>query len=253
MTQIVLAGIILCFSAAVQSAVGFGFGLFCLTLLLTTGYTAPQAIAIIITGSIMVQVYSVSSLRRAVDWRQLAPMMVIGALTLPLGIITLLVISDLDKDCVKQLAGLLVLTVVGVQQFWKVKPVERLRPAWGYLAAAVSGFLSGSASIGGPPIILWAHAHRWPPEKLRVTMMGFCLPLAPIQVAIFMATFGSAVFSHMLIGIMLVPTTAVGTWAGLRIGKNLPEKQLRLIVQILLCALSLYGILGPYVGRCFLQ
>lgn len=241
--------LILCFCAFVQSAVGFAFSLFSNTLLLFAGLALPEAVLLSTLGSTLQRALMIGSLWRHVAWRATLPLSAICASMLPVGILALRLCASLDIGRVKAGMGVLVLLTLAVQFAWQVHPRPRLHWAWGGLAAAGSGVLNGLANIGGPPLLLWVHAHDWPPERTRVTPMAITLLLVPFQLALMLSAFGRRVLPSAPQTAMLVPAILSGTVIGLAAGKRLSRARLRAVALGLLALIALAAIADPLLAH----
>ena len=238
LTQFLLAAAVVAFCSCVQAAVGFSYSLFAIPLLLWIGFSLPEAVALAIVTSAFQQVYAVACLRRSVEWKLLPLPLLAGVLGLPLGVLALRHLAGQASDTVRFWIGVLVLAVLLLRWLLQVPPRDRVAPAWGAVAGFCSGVLAGLASIGGPPIVLWIHSHRWPGDRLRGTMLAFFLALLPFQLAIFMVAFGREVASQIGLGVLLLPVTTAGAWLGLRLGAWMPDATLRRVAYALLVFLA---------------
>ncbi len=242
------AGILL-FCSFVQSAVGFAFSLFSNALLLQAGLALPETVVLSTLASTLQRLLMTIRLHLHVVWRHTLPMSGICLLTLPLGILILKLLSRQSLPTVKAGVGMLILAILLVQAAWKVRPQERLHRGWGILAAATSGLLTGLANIGGPPLLLWVHAHDWPNERTRVTVMAITTVLVPMQMLLMFGTFGSTVFPSASQFLMLIPAVALGTAAGMAAGRRLSKPRLRLAALGLLAIVCLVSILEPLFAK----
>ncbi|NLO74138.1 MAG: sulfite exporter TauE/SafE family protein [candidate division WS1 bacterium] len=235
---------ILLFCAFIQSTVGFAFSLFSNALLLLSGLALPETVMLSMLGSAFQRLLMGSSLRQHVNWREILPLSAISAAGLPVGIWLLWLVSKQSLAFAKVAIGTLLLVVLLVQWVKKTPRRQIVARGWGVLAAACSGVLTGFANIGGPPLLLWTHAHDWPNEKTRVMVPMITLVLVPVQLALMLATFGFAVLPTAGQALMLAPAIFLGTAAGLTVGKRLSAPRLRnaafslLVVTCLVCMLD---------------
>jgi hypothetical protein len=236
-------------SALLQSIAGFGFSLFAVSALLMLDYPLPEAVVLSTFGSTIQRCIGVANLHRSADWRALSPLILIGIFVLPIGIWLLQSLSLQEKSFIGQVFGILLLTILTIRTFLKLKPKDKVHWSWGYLAAICSGILNGLANIGGPPLVLWIHAHRWTTEKKRVSTLLFTLPCVPFQFIFLYQVFGDLVPKTLFLGLFLIPTTVVGTFIGLAMGKKVSEKLLRLLSYNILMVLGIFLILKPFIGQ----
>lgn len=236
-------------SAILQSIAGFGFSLFTVASLLILDYPLPEAVVLSTFCSTINRCISVATLYRAADWRVINPLILTGIFALPIGIWLLQSLSLQEQSIIEQVFGILIITILAVHWFFKVKPQEKVNWYWGYLAAICSGILNGLANIGGPPIVLWIYAHNWTTEKIRVTSLAFGLPYVPFQFVLLYLVFGNLVPKTIILGLMFIPITAIGAWIGLIIGKNVSEKLLRLISYCILMLVGFCALLKPFLEQ----
>ncbi len=246
--QLILVGLIMFAASTVQSAVGFAFTLFALPFLLLVGLTLPEAVAVTILSSAIQRIIAVSYLRHAVDWQLIKPMIFYGVAMLPVGTLVLREVTFLSPHTAKQIIGVVILLTLLSQWFGNLKPRESVHCSWGYLAGAVSGFLTGFANIGGPPIVLWILAHRWSNERMRIMASIFTLSFVPFQLIILPIVFGKPVLTAYVSAIPVSPMVVAGSWCGLKVGSRIHGKHLRLTMQIILLVIALVSLLKPLLG-----
>lgn len=87
--QCLLAGVVILGCSALQSGVGFGFDLLALPLLVLLGVELPVALLVLLVTSTAQVLLTVHQLRDAVNWRELAPVILVSLLSMPLGIFLL--------------------------------------------------------------------------------------------------------------------------------------------------------------------
>src|SRR5688572_28738143 len=159
LTHYLLISLILFASSILQGAVGFASGLFGIPLLMLTGISLPDAVAISLVASAIQNCIAAWQLRREIDVRRTLVPITIRLATLPLGVWALYAIGQENKDLASQIVGLIVLAIVGVQLAFRVQPQASLHPAWEWLAFGMGGFLLGLCGMGGPAMALWVLAH----------------------------------------------------------------------------------------------
>jgi uncharacterized membrane protein YfcA len=243
--QIAAIGGVFLVCSAIQSTVGFAFTLFALPILLWVGIDLPSAVMMTIVGSMVQRLLAVHHLRRSVDWRGLAPLMLFGLGALPLGILTLKLLSQQRVDTIRQVIGALILAAVATKVLLRIRPRDRVRRGWGYAAAAASGYLGGLANMTGPPFLLWVHSHRWANEQCRVALLAFTLPMVPVQIALLLGAYGVELVAPAVLAAVLGPLAALGCMAGLRLGRRLPIDMLRVVAFALLAVIGIVSIVRP--------
>src|SRR5688572_14807043 len=150
LTHYLLISLILFASSILQGAVGFASGLFGIPLLMLTGISLPEAVALSLVASAAQNCIAAWQLRRLIDFRLALRPVIVRLATLPLGVLALYAIGQSNKDLASQVVGVVVLGIVAVQRIWRVAPQTRLHPAWEWLAFGLGGFLLGLCGMGGP-------------------------------------------------------------------------------------------------------
>jgi len=247
--MLLAAAAILFVSSALQSIIGFAFNLLAVPLLLWSGFSLAQAVALT-SIPILVQV-SVATwkLRDAVVWSDVLPAVAIRYLTLPIGVSLLFWINSLDPARVKQIVGVLLLLILGMQRFWRIAPRQRLSRGWDLLAFGLSGVMLGMLAMGGPPVVLWLMAHDWSARRARAFMAALFLLAAPVQVGLLWWKLGEEVASAFAWGVGMIPVVVAGSLLGIRLGNRLDRERLRRWIMLFLLATALLSLLSPYLSR----
>jgi len=239
------AGLIVFIASLIQSMIGFGFALIALPLLLSLGFELPDAVALTVTTSIFQRATFAWSMREHIPWKKLRPSIIASIPTLFLGIYMLGIIADQSRELVRQCVGGLLVLLVLVQTFSRIKPREHLHTGWGILAGSAAGFLGGLMNIGGPPMVLWAYAHNWTQQRLRVALVAGSLPCFPLQVALLFWRFGPPIGIPLLIGLAFAPLALLGMKIGLELGHRFHIRILRAAVMTALILMGLCYLLAP--------
>jgi uncharacterized protein len=153
--------------ASVQSATGMGFALVLTPALFAVLEPAEAVTAVLLLGALLCVLVLVES--RRVATYGLPRLLVPAVPGLALG---LLAITALSKESLQVGVGV----AVAVAAAWQLRHRSAVR-----VPAAVAGFLSGalttSISVNGPPLALWLESERVPPEVFRTTLAAAFLIL----------------------------------------------------------------------------
>jgi uncharacterized protein len=241
--------LILFASSVVQGAVGFAAGLFGIPLLVMSGVSFPDAVAISLVAAAPQNIIPAWQLRREIDFRRAFRPLLIRYALLPAGVFTLFIVGHERKDMASQIVGIVVLIIVTVQWAWRSGPRERLHPAWEWLAFGLGGFLLGFCGMGGPPMVLWVLAHDWPMNRARGFLFYiFATGLVP-QALLLWLFFGTEVLDAMLLGAAAMPAVLVGLWFGLYLSRLVSDRVLRRLSVAMLILIAVSAILSPYLPR----
>ncbi|MHC4612804.1 MAG: TSUP family transporter [Planctomycetota bacterium] len=243
--MIITIGIVLALGSMIQSASGFGFGLFTIPLLILIGYRSYEAIVMVSVAAAAHALVGAIVLRRHVCWRRVLAMIALACATQPLGVAVLGVLAEQDRATVRRVFGAIVLLAVLLQVACRVKPRDRLHPGFMVGAMLASGFMGGLSGMGGPPAVLWVMAHRWSNPESRATLWVFFGGTMPVQVTLLWREFGAPVVDAVGLGLAFIPATIIGLLPGLWIGHRISKPRLRTISTVILAAIALYALLSP--------
>jgi uncharacterized protein len=167
--------------AAVQSASGLGFALVLSPALFAVMEPAEAVTAVLILGIALCALVLIESHRVATHG--LAHILVPAVPGLAVGV---LLLSALSKQWLQVGVGVAVIAAAA----WQLRhhaPVAI--PA--VLAGFLSGVLTTSISVNGPPLALWLEGERVPPPSFRATLAAAFLALDVAGVALILAREGA--------------------------------------------------------------
>jgi uncharacterized membrane protein YfcA len=247
--QYILVSVVLFFSSIVLGAVGFAAGLFGIPLLVLSGVSFPDAVAMSLVAAAPQNLIPAWQLRREIDFRRALRPMLIRYAFMPLGVFTLWLIGHANKDTASQIVGCLVLGIVALQWFWKVQPQPRIHDAWEWLAFSLGGFLLGLCGMGGPVMVLWVLAHDWPMNKARAFLFFLFLTGLPVQGLLMWSFFGREVLDAMLLAAAALPAVLAGLSVGLAVARAAPDRTLRTATVSVLILIAASAIIAPYLRK----
>jgi uncharacterized membrane protein YfcA len=236
---------VLALGCMLQSAAGFGFGLFTIPLLILLGCRSYEAIVVVAVAATMQALVGVIVLRRHVRWKRILVMIALSCAAQPFGVAVLGVLAEQDRSTVRRVFGAIVLLAVLLQLVLRVRPRDSVHPLVTVGAMLASGFMSGLSGMGGPPAVLWVMAHRWSNPESRATLWAFFGGTTPVQLTLLWLEFGPPVLDAAGLGLALVPASLVGLLPGLWIGHRIPKPRLRAVGMVILTAIALSALLRP--------
>jgi uncharacterized protein len=161
--------------AAVQSATGFGFALVASPALFAVLEPYEAVSALLALGAALNVLVLLDRGPGPVSWRSLAPLLAAAAPGLVLGVLAL---EAFSKAALQLFVGVAVVLAVLVQV--RVGRGDAHQPHGSVAAVGtgvVSGALTTSISISGPPIVLWLDARGAGPAEFRATLAAAFLAL----------------------------------------------------------------------------
>jgi uncharacterized membrane protein YfcA len=218
--------------AAVQGAIGFGYALVVVpALLLVAPSAVPVAPLVVATPMVIFQSFAE---RRALDVSGFGRM---TAGRVPGTAIGAWVLSQVGSAFVAGAAGALLLSAVAASAIRGVRSTSRQ-------LEVVAGFFSGIAgtvgAVGGPYLAL-AYADRPGPELRATISLAFAVGVVFSLFAIGLA--GEIEREPVQLGVVLVPATFVGLFAGRRLTRHLDGGWLRPAVLAFAGAAGAFALL----------
>ena len=179
--------------AAVQSASGLGFALVLSPALFAVMDPEEAVTAVLLLGAALCVLVLVESHR--VPTHGLGRLLVPAVPGLVIGV---LVLAALSKDALQVGVGVAVIAAAA----WNLRYRAAVR-----IPAAVAGFLSGvlttSISVNGPPLALWLEAERVPAASFRATLAAAFLLLDVAGVALIVGREGADTVDLSTLGPLL--------------------------------------------------
>ncbi len=218
--------------AAVQSATGLGFALVLTPALFAAMNDPAEAVTVVLVlGAALCALVLVES--RGVATHGLARLLVPAVPGLGLGV---LLLAALSKESLQVGVGVAVVVAAA----WQLRHRAAVR-----VPAAVAGFLSGalttSISVNGPPLALWLEAERVPPPVFRTTLAASFLILDIAGIALIVAREGADVVDPGRIG-PLVACVLVGYGLGAAGFRRLDAERFSTVVSIVVICTGLASV-----------
>jgi uncharacterized protein len=229
--------------AAVQSATGFGFALVLSPALFATTDPVEAVTALLVLGlALNLLVLFERGRPEHVDWRALAPMLVAALPGLAAGAVAL---TQLSKEALQVAVGVGVIAAAG----WQLRQ-GRERPALPAAAGLAAGFVSGalttSISVSGPPIVLWLEARGVRPEEFRASLAASFLVLNLAGGALLLGAEGTGALDAGVVAPLLA-LVALGYALGAVLFRRLDRDRFFALVLVLVACTGAASIVAGLV------
>jgi uncharacterized membrane protein YfcA len=188
--------------------------------------------------SAAIQLYAVWKIRASIRWRALWPMMIAGAVMVPVGVWGLL-----HVDAAAYRIGLGVfLCAYGCYAVFRRDDLVLRGAAWrDAVAGALGGLAGGLAGLSGSFVTIWCSMRGWDKDAQRAVYQPFILVMQVVTIVCL--RFQAAASTHAVEGLGLVPFALLGGIAGFAIYRRLTNKQFQAAVSALLMVSGL-GLLS---------
>ena len=243
--ELIGAALILTLGVTLQTAVGFGLGLLCIPMLVWSGRSLPESVAILIGAGCIQTGLGTFALRAQVSWRRVLPIIIVIMALMPLGQYAMGLVVGEGKVFVKQVIGAMLLLVLVVRRFYRPIARDVVPRGWGHLAAGLSGFLTGLVGMGGPPLVLFALAHTWSKDQYRAFIWPIFFVTTPALISLLALQFGAELLLEFATGLAMAPCVWLGLRAGMAISEHWKMAQLQLAATLLLYAVAISSVLAP--------
>ncbi len=228
--------LIILFASILQTSTGFGFSIMATPFLLLL-FDPIEAIQINLILSIVISFTMIRTIYGDVDTRLLKHFSLGSIIGLPIGILILILI---DVDTLKIGIGILILTLT-LLLFMRFRVVQT--PNRNIIAGSMSGALTSSIGMPGPPLLLYLSGTDTDKARLRSTTLAFYLLIYTISLALQSFTVGTTLESwiYSLYGL---PIVFAGLWIGQKLYNRINQTQFRMMTYIILVFTGLYLLFG---------
>ena len=200
--------------------------------LMSVLYGPVHALAIILIGGILVSAQLFPWAIRRVDWREMMPLFIAIAVSIPGGTYLLFL---LDPALVIRIIGFLIIGAALVQLTgWSYRGPRGVVPA--AVAGVTCGTINGFAGLGGPPLVLYVLSKPDPPEQQKANIL-IAVAIVCVGAFISVAVGGGVTGPVAARGVVVAPAQMAGAWLGAWLFNVLPGnffKKFSLIMLIIL-------------------
>ena len=245
----ILAAVAALVGASIQSGTGFGFALILSPALAAVldPYEAITALLVLGFALNVLTLLGEGGDPGAVRWRAVAPMLAAALPGLGAGALLLSVISKPALQL--SVGGAVVLAAIG--QAWSTPATgdgaahdPSLRSA--SAVGLVTGALTTSTMVSGPPLVLWFQSLRMRPGELRASLAASFLALSVAGAAL-LAAAGALSFDARVV-LPLLALIALGHLLGARLLRGLDPPRLRVAVLALVMAAGAASLAAGIAG-----
>jgi len=218
-------------AALVSNIAGFAFCALAGSALAFLGTDPVRAVQAMVVCSTATQLYAVWTIRRAVRWNALWPMIAAGAATIPLGVWLLV-----HANAAYYAMGL-GLFLTGYAGYLLLRRTVRVvaGSAWrDALAGALGGITGGLAGLPGSIVTIWCGMRGWDRLRQRAVYQPYILSM---QIVTLVALRVQAPFRmNIAHDLRFVPFALLGAMGGLALFHRMSNRQFQLAVGLLLGA-----------------
>lgn len=234
-TMFVFAIIIL-LASILQVSTGFGFSIMATPFLLLI-FLPNEAIQINIVLSLIISASLIWKIRKDIEFNLLKRVIVGSIVGVPFGVI---IFMTMDIDALKLGLGVLLLVLTVLLMFnFKLKPT----PLRDLIVGCLSGVLTTSIGMPGPPLLLYFTGTATEKEKLRATTLAFYLFIYFISL-LSQITFSGTNRTVWESSLIAIPIVFIGLFIGQMVFKRLNQRVFKVFTYVLLMGTGIYLLVG---------
>jgi uncharacterized membrane protein YfcA len=228
-------------AALTAGLTGFGFNLVSVPLLAL--YLDPRSAVVV---SLLLGVVASGMLLLSPDTRALIEgrltLLLFGfsLLGLPIGV---LLFSTVSPNALKVAIGLITL-VYGLPLLWSHRFRITAHAYVGAAAGLAGGILASSTGLSGPPAIVFVHAQRLQPARLRATLAAYVFLVTVMSLPLLMVT-GSVNQGRVVAALPLIPAVVIGVLIGRALFTKVAA---HLFEKLVIAALVVMGLADLVTG-----
>lgn len=226
------------FAGLVQGLTGFGFALVSVPIL--SLFISPKTVApIMILYTVGTNLIILYHARHAIQPKRIWVLALAGIIGVPVGARLLVVMSP---DDLRLFIGVTVVIAAVVMAMGIRFHVKRERLASGPVGF-VSGILSGSIAVGGPPVILFFANQGIPRETFRANITLYFLAISVVANVTF---FSSGLITSEAVSYAgwFSPGLLLGVLVGNRFTHRLPERVFRVVALLIVTVGGILSVLN---------
>src|SRR5690625_384647 len=218
--------LIILFASVLQTSTGFGFSIMATPFLLLL-FDPREAIQLNLILSLFISSMLIDNIRRDVNWGVFKRFVIGGLFGLPLGITIFLL---LDMTLLKLGVSLLIisLTILLILNWRTKQTIQR-----DFLVGGLSGLLTTSIGMPGPPLLLYFSGTNTKKATLRATTLAFYLFIY-LASLMFQVLFAGTSTEIWLSSLKALPIVLVGLMVGQLLYKRISQKMFQILTYILL-------------------
>ncbi|NQT35271.1 sulfite exporter TauE/SafE family protein [bacterium] len=236
---IIIIGIAVVFLGGLtQGLTGFGFGLVTVPILVI--FLVPQLVVpIVLLTSMLLTFYLLIETRRWLELKRILVLMAAGVAGLPFGII---ILKQLDADILRVFIGIIIVLFGLAFLLGYRREIKNERLA-SVLIGFVSGLLSGSTSLSGPPVILFFTNQGLKKQTFRANIVAYFTVLSLVTLPAFI--FSGLITPEVIeLSLWFLPAMILGAFLGIKLSHRVNETLFRRITLVIVIVAGFVTVLS---------
>jgi uncharacterized membrane protein YfcA len=241
MYEIIIFILIALLGILVQSCVGFAGALLSVPLLII--FFSPKFIIPIYSLlTLIINVFLVFESKKHIEWNKIKILSIGGFIGIPIGVYFL---ANFPYSALK-IAVNIIMLVFGVFLFMKINIPLKENKVTQYIVGLLSGFLGGSISTSGPPVVIYGLSIKWKKDAFRATILVYFLIMSAVSNAYYLFL-GMFNYNNMKIVLYALVPCLLMSLIGIKIKNNANENIFRKIVVLVVFIVAIIGIVKVFL------
>jgi uncharacterized membrane protein YfcA len=226
-------GVIVLVSALLQAALGFGFALIAVPLLMLVINPQTAVICVFLVASVA-SVLTLRATQGAVNVAEAKRLSIGAVLAMPLGVALLI---SAPSVVLRLLLGFVTIAAALWMLFGHEAPSDDHVPnaSLGYVAGAISGVLNTALSTNGPPLVVYLRHRGLSTEAFRSTI-SVVFTISNLVGLVLLAAGGAIHREALVLALLAAPFNVVGWLMGNAWSKHLAPHHFDRVVDVVLLA-----------------
>ncbi len=233
--MIVLIALLLFGGALVQGLTGFGYGLMTVPILMLI-LPPKMVVPMMMLQGTLLSFMVVYQARQHVKLKRIMPLIIAGVCSMPVGVF---VLKNINPNMLKLAIGILIVTF----SFALLKGIKfkvRNEKVAFVPVGIVSGILTGSSALGGPPVILFLSNQQVHKQQFRSNIAAYFLTINLCTLPTF-ALNGIITLDISRYALYFLPAMIFGAVTGIKLANRVNEELFRRT------ALMIVGVAGLFL------
>lgn len=207
--------------------------------------TPSQTATLIVGYGLLTQSYAIWKLRDALSWRNVAPLIIGGAVGVPIGVMLL---TYINPAYLRTGVGLLLVLYSAYSLARPAfKPVQFGVPA-DVGIGIINGLLGGLTGLTGIIVTIWCQLRGWPKDVQRTVFQPVNLA-AIVMSAVSLSIAGAVTAETVKLYLLGLPLLLAGLWSGFQLYGKLDDAAFRKVILLLLLVSGLTLIVPLSIFR----
>lgn len=239
--EYLIIGSIILLASMIQGTMGFGFALIAVPLL-SLFLPLQFIIPLIVCLSLFINIAVFTSVKESLNIKSIGLLIAAGILGIPIGVYFL---KSVNSEVLSSAVGFMII-ITAVIMLMGYSITIKSRGVSYILTGLISGFLNGSISMSGPPVVLFLSNMKYQKNDFRsnLTFYGVITNIITIITLFFNGLLTIEMFYLMS---SLLVFLALGSYLGIKISSLFNNQQFKILVLILIALIGLFTIIRNFL------